>query len=111
MDIKRIGKLLIAYLFIASAAYEGIFGFTDFVDLIKNKGLPFPLILAILAITVKILGGFSIALDIYPKIGTIALIVFMLIVTPIYHNGFAELEEMDSMLKNIAIIGGLLLIW
>jgi len=111
MDLKLIGRLLIAYLFLASATYEIIYEPNEYVDLIKDKGLAFPVILAILALTVKILGGLSLALNIYPKIGLIALIIFMLIVTPIYHNGFADLSEMSHMLKNIAIVGGLLLIF
>jgi putative oxidoreductase len=110
MNLKLIGRLLIAYLFLASATYEIIYEPGEYVDLIKDKGLAFPLILAILALTVKILGGLSLALNIHPKFGAIILIVFMLIVTPIYHNGFNDVTEMSSMLKNIAIIGGLLFI-
>ena len=110
MNIKLIGRLLIAYLFLASATYEIIYEPKEFVELIKDKGLPFPIILATLVLSIKILGGLSLAFNIYPKLGALSLIIFVLIVTPIYHNGFADLSEMSPMLKNIAVIGGLLFI-
>ena len=109
-NTQLIGRLLLANLFIASALYEATFGFNHFVGIIEEKGLPFPVILAIVALTVKLLGGFSVALDINAQLGALALIIFMLIVTPIYHNGFKDLKEMAPMLKNIAVIGGLMLL-
>ena len=64
-----IGKNTIATVFILSALKSIFFGFNGFVDKIRSKNLPFPVILAVLALTIKMLGGFSIILGRYTNYG------------------------------------------
>jgi putative oxidoreductase len=49
-------------------------------------------------------------LGIYPRIGAIALIAFLLPVTFIFHLNWAERMQQIMFLKNIAMTGGLLLL-
>jgi putative oxidoreductase len=110
MYTKIIGRILLSSLFIISALHTIFYGFDGFVKAIESKNLPFPVILAILVISIKLLGGLSIAFDRYADYGTIALLIFMLMVTPLYHNGISDPKQFNNMMKNIAIIGGFLLL-
>ena len=112
MKITRlIGRNLLASLFVVSALYSIFYDFNGFAKAVESKNLPFPIILAILALTIKILGGLSIAFNYYSNFGTLVLLIFMLLVTPIFHNAFIDPSQFNSMMKNIAIIGGLLLLF
>lgn len=107
---RLIGRNLLASLFIISALNSIIYDFDGFVKAIESKNLPYPVILAIFVLTIKLLGGLSIAFNYYSTYGALSLLLFMLIVTPLFHNAFADPKQFNNMLKNIAIIGGLLLI-
>ncbi|WBX71176.1 DoxX family protein [Tenacibaculum retecalamus] len=81
--------------------------------------VPFFLIIAIL---LQVVGGLSIITSFKSKIGAILLIIFILPATFIFHNFWAlptdtnvqivtQQAEMVSFLKNITVIGALLLIF
>ena len=105
---RRVGKIMMASLFLVSAAVS-IIGFDDFLGLIKGKNLPIPFVLAIMAITLKFVGGFLLATGYLEKPGVIILIIFTLIATVIFHRP-TDPAQLNNFLKNMAIIGGLILI-
>jgi len=105
-----IGKNMIAFFFILTALYAIFFDFNGYVDRIKAKNLPLPMVLAILALAVKFLGGFSIVLGRYQTYGVIMLLIFMVLATLIFHNAFVDQGQFGQMMKNLGIMGGLLMI-
>lgn len=104
----RIGRTLFASLFIISGI-RGFLGFKDFAKLVSDKGLPSPETLALIALSTKVLGGLSITYDYFTSFSAFALSIFMIIATYLYHNPLTDPTQWNNMLKNIAIIGALVM--
>ena len=73
--------------------------------------------LLVVAVAVMFIGGMSVALGFRARLGSFLLIVFLVIVTPVCHHfwtfdkGTVEYQlAMLQFLKNLGLIGGLLLI-
>lgn len=114
MDTKYIGKLLLANLFIISGIYSLIYKFDDFSNAIASKGIPLAIFVAFIVILFKIITGLVIILcknEKYSKFAVLGLIIFTTIATILYHNPLIDKSQFNNMLKNIAIIGGLLLLY
>lgn len=107
---STIGRLLIALYFIISAMR----GFTDiqgFAQMPASKGLPYPLVLAYIALFTKLIGGILVATAPSPGLlglGVLALVIFMLIITPIFYPVWEDMSHMMDFLGHSAIVGGLL---
>ena len=73
-----------------------------------------PLLLAG-AIAFEILGGLSLLLGLYGRVGAVALIVYLIPTTLIFHNFWAadaaqQQNQMIHFMKNVAIMGGLFMV-
>jgi uncharacterized membrane protein YphA (DoxX/SURF4 family) len=78
-------------------------------------GMPFPQILAIAAGVIELVSGILIALNFGARIFAVLLILFVLVATYYYHNfwdmsGAERLNNMIHAMKNLSIIGALLII-
>jgi putative oxidoreductase len=109
-----IGRVFLATIFLIS-------GVTKFVDLESSissaaaVGLPWPEGLIPLGAVVEVLGGLSILFGVVARIGALALAAFTVIATFYFHDfwNFGGLERQAQMihfLKNLAILGGMLLL-
>ena len=68
-----------------------------------------------LAAAVELAGGLSLLLGLGSRIGALALVVFLIPTTLMFHNFWAappdhQQEQMVNFLKNLAIMGGLLVV-
>ena len=119
--INRIGQILFSLIFIASGLSK-IGDWDKTISYMESHNMVFTPFFLIMAILLKVTGGLSIITSYKTKIGTILLLIFILPATFIFHNFWilpaeTELEiitqqaEMVSFLKNITIIGALLLIF
>ena len=104
------GRVLLASLFIVSAIKSIFWGFGDFSNAVASKNIPFPVFVAVLVLAVKIVGGISVATDYKSMYGAFSLLVFTILATIMFHNPFADPGQLTNMLKNIAIIGGIVLL-
>jgi putative oxidoreductase len=107
----RIGRILIGLLFLVTGI-GSLMGFSGFVAY-TGSVLPMPTLFAVLAIICKVGGGLSLVLGIRVRIGTAALILFTFLAMIFFHLKpmFAgDQMQMIMVLKNLAIIGGLILI-
>ena len=83
----------------------------------KSKGVPMAQFSVIFSGLLLLLGGLSILLGIYPLVGIILLILFLVPVTFMMHQFWAAKEPMQKMsetinfLKNMALIGALLMLF
>ena len=82
---------------------------------LSKKNVPMPQVSAVVAITVQVLGGASVAFGIFPAIGAIALILFTLAASALYHDfwsysGAERMTHLGAWLTNAALIGGFLLV-
>lgn len=98
-------RICLSALFLISGS-QMLLGFTGTVGFMSSL-FPMGMLVAIIVIAVKLLGGLSILLGYKAKWGAWALIVFVLLTIVLVHNNMAELTQ---ALKNLGIIGGLLMI-
>ena len=66
--------------------------------------------LAVGTIFFQLLGAIFLLLGYQTKIGSILLIVFLIPASLMFHNPIADLSQWNDFLKNIGLIGGLLMV-
>ncbi|MEE8484894.1 MAG: DoxX family protein [Nitrospinota bacterium] len=110
-----IGRILLSTIFIMSGAGK-IFDWSGTAGYMAAYGMPAIPLFLIGAIVLEIGGGLSVLLGFKAKLGAIALLIFIIPVTLIFHNflpiadPMAQKLQMIMFLKNLAIMGGLLLV-
>ena len=73
-------------------------------------GMPLTSFFLVGAIALEILGGLSVLLGIKVKWGAIMLIIFLIPATLIFHHDLSTELEQAMFLKNMAMLGGLLML-
>ena len=73
-------------------------------------GMPLTLVFLVAAIALEILGGLSVLLGIKTRWGAAMLITFLIPATLIFHTDFSTELEQAMFLKNLAMLGGLLML-
>lgn len=112
--LSLVGRLLLALLFLP-AGLSKIGGFAGTVGYISSVGLPLPALGAVLAIMVEVGGGLALLAGFGTRVAAIALALFTLVATVIFHAYWAVPAEQAMMqqlmfFKNIAVVGGLLVL-
>ena len=108
------GRILLSAIFLMSG-FSKIGGFERTSGFMESKGMPMVSLLLVGAILLEVLGGLSVLVGLKARIGAAALILFLIPATLIFHD-FWNLEGMEHnmqrvmFLKNLAIVGGLLLV-
>jgi putative oxidoreductase len=102
-----VGRVLISVIFLSSG-YNKIVGFAATQKYMESHGLPFVEVLICLAIFAELSGGISLVLGAYTRLGALALLLFMIPTTLIFHTDFSQQTQVIHFLKNLAIMGGLL---
>ncbi|MGF1588161.1 MAG: DoxX family protein [Pleurocapsa sp.] len=92
------------------AGISHILGYSGTVEMMAGMGLPIPGILMIFTIAFQLLGALSLLLGYKVKIGSILLILFLIPATLVFHNPLSDPSEINDFLKNIGLIGGLLML-
>lgn len=107
--IPLAARICLCIIFINSGIGK-IFGFAGTAEMMAGQGLPIPEILLIFTIAFQLLGGLSLLLGYKVKIGSILLILFLIPATLVFHNPIGNPDELNAFLKNIGLIGGLLMV-
>ncbi len=107
--IPLTARICLCIIFINSGINK-IFGFASTAEMMANNGLPIPEVLLIFTIAFQLLGGLSLLFGYKVKIGSILLILFLIPATLVFHNPLGDPNEINSFLKNIGLIGGLLMV-
>lgn len=102
-------RLCLCLIFL-KAGISHIGDFNSTVEMMTNKGLPLANILLLVTVIFQLLGGLSLLLGYKVKIGSTLLIIFLIPATLVFHNPLADSGEINSFLKNIGLIGGLLMV-
>ena len=103
-----LGRALIAAIFIL-AGINKIQGYEATGGYMEQFGVPAALLPATIAL--EILGGLAVLAGIYSRIAAIPLAVFTLVAGLIFHGTFADKIQFVLFLKNLAIVGGFLLLF
>jgi putative oxidoreductase len=101
-----VGRLLLALIFII-AGWNKIPGFEKTAAYMASKGLPIVNVLLVLAILIELGGGLMIVLGWYARWAALAIFLFLIPVTIIFHPFWADPEQFNSFFKNLAIMGGM----
>ena len=81
---------------------------------VESKELPAPDLLVYLSGVMLMAGGLGIAVGAYPVVSVLLIGVFLAVVTPMFHDfwnfeGEEKQSHMTNFLKNVALIGALLM--
>lgn len=101
------GRILLSFIFIMSG-FNKITDFGGTADYMGAVGMPMPQVLLVIAIILELGGALYVLLGFMAKIGAAALILFTLVATYYFHPAWANPDEMIPLMKNMAIMGGLL---
>jgi putative oxidoreductase len=110
--VSFVGRLFIALIFLGSGLSK-LTGFDGTVLYIASKGLPYPVLGAILAAAVEIICALSIILGWRVRASAFLLAGYSVITALIFHNFWAAqgveiIAQKVQFLKNISMTGGLL---
>ena len=113
--LALLGRLTIAVIFLGAGPLK-LMNLAGFAAGLAAMGLPAPFILALLAGVVELGGSLAIALGFKTRYAALLLILFVIIATLLRHNywmleGAARAAQHTQFMKNLAIIGGLLLLY
>jgi putative oxidoreductase len=108
-------RILLAAVFIVAGALK-FPHFDETAQFMAAKGMPMAETMLWGAIAVELLGGASLLLGLNARIGALVLAAFLVPTTLMFHNfwavedAMARQNDMYSFLKNLAIMGGLLMV-
>ena len=101
-------RICLALIFL-KGGISHLIGFTGFAAMI-GQTLPLGGLLAAGTVIFQLVGGLSLLLGYKVKIGALLLIIFLIPATLIFHNFLADASQVNAFLKNVGLIGGLLMV-
>jgi uncharacterized membrane protein YphA (DoxX/SURF4 family) len=102
--LALVGRLFLAIIFLASA-FGKITNFDGTLQYMEAHGVPAAVLFCIAAVAVEALGATSLILGYRTRWGAAALAVFLIAATWVFHTAP---DQRIQLLKNLAILGGLL---
>jgi len=107
--LNRIARVLLCLVFV-HAVIGKLTGFAGPAAAIAAKGLPLAPVLLVGAIVLMAVGSVLVISGWRSRLGAILLLVFLVPTTLLFHGDVADAGERIQLLKNLAIVGGLLLV-
>ncbi|MGF1478371.1 MAG: DoxX family protein [Cyanophyceae cyanobacterium] len=107
--VPLLARIFLSAIFIKSGV-DKIISPQGTVQTIQSQGIPGANVLVILTIIVLLVGGVLVLLGWQSRLGALLLIGFLIPTTLIFHTNFAESSQQIAFLKNLGLIGGLLMI-
>ena len=112
--LMLVGRAIFGAFFLI-AGLRNFAHFSERKVLATNYGWPLPAPLLAIGFAAQLIGGLSLILGLWPVVGALVLIVFLIAATPLYHNLFMfHGKERDPhlylTLVNITLCGGMLLV-
>lgn len=105
------GRILLALLFVLSGINK-ITSFDGTLGYMTSAGLPMAHTLLLLTIAVELGGGLLIMLGLQTRWIALLVFLFLIPVTAVFHNPWGDpaqaQQQMTNLLKNLAIMGGML---
>lgn len=117
--VQAAARVLLGSLFIASGlgiVFGGAAAFQNYQGMIASVGIPMEGLVAVLAVALKIFGGLALAAGFKARYAALALAIFTALTIVLFHGPSSWSDPASGYvnyvmaLKNLSIIGGLLLI-
>ena len=107
--LSLLSRIFLAAIFLWSGVNKILHPLTTQENM-SAHGMPLTSIFLIAAIALEILGGLSVLLGIKPRWGATMLVIFLIPATLIFHTDLSTEIEQAMFLKNLAMLGGLLML-
>jgi len=112
--VALIGRIALAAIFVLSGLQK-LVDFTGTASMIAGAGVPLPTVAAAVAVVIELGGGLAIFAGWMTRVAALAIVVFLIIVSPIFHNfwtmgGEERMINQVMFLKNVSMLGGFLLL-
>lgn len=109
--LALVGRILLALMFVL-AGFSKIGGFAGTVGYMQSEGIPAAQVLAVLTIILELGGGLALAFGLYTRWVALALGLFTVLVSFIFHNFWAMADAQQAtnqllFMKNISVAGGM----
>ena len=104
------GRILLALIFLLSGIDKVVHHAAN-LGYMTKAGLPFPEVLLIISAILETLAALAIIAGWNTRWAAAALVLWMIPVTLVFHNPAGGPDQMAHFMKNVAITGGLLLLW
>src|SRR6516165_6189977 len=114
--VAVVGRILLCTIFLLSAVGNKIPNFQAVAGAMANEGVPAPQVMLAGAIAFLIAGSLSVILGYKARIGAALLLVFLVLATYYFHDFWtlsdpqAQQEQMIQFLKNLGLMGAMLLV-
>lgn len=112
--VSLLGRVLLSAIFIIFG-FSKIFAFPMFAGMLASKGFPLATLAMAIAVAIEVLGGLAILVGFQTKVTAWIVFLYLIPTTFLFHNfwalqGAARMDNMAHFFKNVAIMGGLLLL-
>jgi putative oxidoreductase len=104
-----VGRTLLSLIFLWSG-FGKITGFAGTAGYMASKGLPMVEVLLVITIIIELVAAAMIIVGWKARLGATALFLWMIPVTVIFHAFWAVPAELTMFMKNLSIMGGLLMV-
>lgn len=102
-----IGRILIAALFLV-AFYNTVINIPGTVGYFTKLGVPLPGTSVYLKMAIELLAGLALLVGWQTRLAALVLAVFVIVASLFAHLAWADGNQLNHFLKNIAVVGGLL---
>jgi len=106
--IELAARVLLGHIFLMAGINKLGAGYAGTAGYMESVGLPGGLLPAVIAL--EIVGGLMVIIGFKVKWAAYALAGFTLVAGIIFHSNFADQMQMILFMKNLSIVGGLLLV-
>lgn len=107
--VPLVARTFLAVIFLQSGINK-ITGFAGTQQQIASAGIPMAFLVTVFTILFLLAGGISLILGYKARIGGVLLLLFLTPATLVFHNPIQDPSQMVQFMKNLAIIGGLLMV-
>jgi len=113
-SVLLLGRILLGSIFVLSG-WGKLMGLAAFTASLARSGVPAPQALAVVGACVEFFGGLAVVLGLWAHLAALLMVAFVVVATLISHR-FWEFEgaqramQQTNFMKNVAIIGGLLVL-
>ena len=104
-----VGRILVALIFLQSGIEKFVY-YSMTLGYMTKAGLPFPQVLLVISGVVETACALALIIGWKARPAALALVIWMIPVTLIFHNPAAGQDAMIHFMKNVAITGGLLMV-
>jgi len=107
--LPLLGRILLGGFFVFQGATKLTGGFSGFASYVESLGIPVATVVAGIVVLIEILGGLAILTGYKTRFVGTLMATYIVVVNLIAHPFWAEADQLSAFMKNLGLVGGLLL--